>query len=249
MAEITTVLLHGLLGDRHDWASVTHHLTGPWLALDLPGHGEQRDLDVADFAECDRWLRDTLSQHGVTRYRLAGYSLGGRIALYHASLQPQGLTALWLENSHPGLPEVERAMRLAHDARWARRFESEPLPTVLHDWYCQGVFSDLDTQEREHLIIRRLGNRGEAVAAMLRATSLGHQPELRTWLATTTLPVTYVAGRRDHKFHNLACQLATPGSTIDLRVLDGGHNLHAALPEVYARELARWATQPEEKST
>lgn len=246
MAEVTTVLLHGLLGDRQDWAAVTANLPGPVLALDLPGHGANHALSVNDFADGDAWLGRTLA--GIGRYRLAGYSLGGRLALYHASRAPANLVALWLENSHPGLPAAERPARLAHDARWAERFEQEPLAQVLADWYRQGVFADLDQTARARLIARRLGNRGPAVAAMLRATSLGRQPDLRSWLACPSVPVTLLSGQRDHKFHDLACQLATPDSTIDHRILDGGHNLHAACPEPYARLLAEWARQPEREA-
>ncbi|MFR9720710.1 2-succinyl-6-hydroxy-2,4-cyclohexadiene-1-carboxylate synthase [Aeromonas diversa] len=248
MAEATTVLLHGLLGHGGDWSGVTAALPGPVLTLDLPGHGTNRALRVASFAEFDDWLRQRLQAARIERYRLVGYSLGGRLALYHASREPAGLEALWLENCHPGLPEEMRAVRRAHDECWAQRFERESLPTVLDDWYRQGVFADLDETARSAQIARRLDNDGPAVAAMLRATSLGLQPDLCPWLLGTALPVTYLSGRRDHKFHTLACQLAGPGSTIDHRTLEGGHNLHATLPESYARELTRWASPPEEKS-
>lgn len=248
MAEVSTVLLHGLLGCADDWSVVTAALPGPLLPLDLPGHGANRGVRVAGFAEFDDWLCQQLRQAGVERYRLVGYSLGGRLALYHASQEPSGLEALWLENCHPGLELVRRPDRLARDEVWARRFEEESLTRVLDDWYRQGVFADLDETARTAQIARRRHNDGVAIAAMLRATSLGQQPDLRPWLSTTRLPVTYLSGLRDHKFHTLACQLAGPGSTIDHRTLEGGHNLHATQPESYARELARWASPPEEKS-
>mgnify|MGYP004601186715 CR=1 FL=1 len=247
MVKITTVFLHGLLGDRQDWEPVIRDLPGPVLTLDLPGHGANHALRVTDFAECNEWLRATLSRHGIRHYRLAGYSLGGRIALYHASQAPDGLQALWLENCHPGLVADERPARIVHDGAWANRFASEPMTEVLASWYRQPVFAELDEQARQRLIARRSHNHGPAVAAMLQATSLGQQPDLRHWLQHTRLPVTYLSGMRDQKFHRLACQLATPDSTIDHQVLEGGHNLHAACPDTYARLLCEWVTQPEEK--
>ena len=58
------------------------------------------------------------------------------------------------------------------------RFEREPLADVLADWYRQGVFADLDDAARARQIARRLGNDGLGIATMLRATSLGKQPDL-----------------------------------------------------------------------
>jgi 2-succinyl-6-hydroxy-2,4-cyclohexadiene-1-carboxylate synthase len=247
---VPLVLLHGLLGDRRDWQPVMDALpTCQMIALDLPGHGDNRGLGVNGFEQADQWLCDALRARGISRYRLVGYSLGGRLALYHASQQPAGLCALLLENSHPGLPLAERPARIAHDEGWARRFDAEPLAQVLADWYRQGVFADLDEKQRELQLARRLGNDGPAIATMLRATSLGRQPDLAPWLAATLLPVIYVSGRRDRKFHNLACQLGSKNPRIRHLTLDGGHNLHASQPAQFARILREWAGQQREEST
>lgn len=244
----TLVLLHGLLGDANDWQPVQAALAGlPSLALDLPGHGSNQAVLVAGFEQAHRWLCDELAARDIGRYQLVGYSLGGRLALYHASQSPVGLQALLLENCHPGLPPAERPARLAHDEGWARRFEQEPLVAVLADWYRQGVFADLGEDARARQIARRLGNDGKAVAAMLRATSLGQQPDLGPWLAQGALPVTYVSGKRDHKFHQLACLLASQHRKINHLELDGGHNLHAHQPETFARLLTEWANQQQEE--
>ncbi|WP_323995045.1 2-succinyl-6-hydroxy-2,4-cyclohexadiene-1-carboxylate synthase [Aeromonas hydrophila] len=244
----TLVLLHGLLGDANDWQPVQAALADlPSLALDLPGHGSNRAVRVTGFEQAHRWLCDELAARGIDRYQLVGYSLGGRLALYHASQSPVRLQALLLENCHPGLPPAERPARLVHDEGWARRFEQEPLAAVLAGWYRQGVFADLGEEARARQIARRLGNDGKAVAAMLRATSLGQQPDLGQWLAQSTLPVTYVSGKRDHKFHQLACLMASQHRKIHHLELDGGHNLHAHQPETFARLLAEWANQQQEE--
>lgn len=242
------VLLHGLLGDADDWQPVIAALPEfECHALDLPGHGRNQALRVSGFDEAHQWLCDALKARGIGRYRLAGYSLGGRLALYHASQSPVGLRALLLENCHPGLPAAERPARIEHDERWARRFGGEPLSEVLGDWYRQPVFADLDEAARTRQAARRLGNEGLAVAAMLRATSLGRQPSLAPWLRDTRLPVHWVSGSRDQKFHGLACQLVKQGCNIKHLALDGGHNLHASQPDTFARLLREWANQPEEK--
>ncbi|MGL6473610.1 alpha/beta fold hydrolase [Aeromonas hydrophila] len=74
----TLVLLHGLLGDAHDWQPVQAVLAGlPSLALDLPGHGSNQAVRVAGFEQAHRWLCDELAARDIGRYLLAGYSLGG----------------------------------------------------------------------------------------------------------------------------------------------------------------------------
>lgn len=237
------VLLHGLLGDADDWQPVMQALPGiACLALDLPGHGSHRHLRISGFDEAHQWLCDELNARGIERYRLVGYSLGGRLALHHASQSPAGLQGLLLENCHPGLPEAERLARIEHDERWASRFEREPLAPVLSDWYRQPVFADLDEAARNRQIAKRLGNEGQAVAAMLRATSLGRQPDLARWLLDPPVPVSWLSGSRDHKFHQLACQLVKQGCNIHHLTLDGGHNLHASQPERVAALLREWLT-------
>ncbi|MEL7967205.1 2-succinyl-6-hydroxy-2,4-cyclohexadiene-1-carboxylate synthase [Vreelandella neptunia] len=237
----TLVLLHGLLGDRQDWDEVIAGLESiNCLALDLPGHGENHQIRLASFEAFHHWLCDTLSDRGVSRYCLLGYSLGGRLALYHASRQPLGLETLWLESAHPGLPTSERADRIAHDERWAIRFEREPLGNVLADWYRQPVFADLTEAQRTRQIQRRLANHGPAIASMLRSTSLGQQPSLWQWLESTSLPVSYFSGRRDAKFHSLASHLTTMAPRLRHITLEGGHNLHAEQPERIAQHLNAW---------
>lgn len=237
----TLVLLHGLLGDRQDWSEVIAALKGiNCLALDLPGHGQNHQEQVTSFEAFHHWLGDKLITHGVSRYCLLGYSLGGRLSLYHASRQPPGLEALWLESAHPGLPASERSARLVHDEQWARRFEQEPLKDVLVDWYQQPVFTDLSERQRRRQIQRRLANRGPAVANMLRSTSLAHQPSLWQWLENTSLPVSYFSGLRDAKFHKLASRLAARAPHLRHITLEGGHNLHFELPEALSQQLNAW---------
>nr|WP_251048274.1 2-succinyl-6-hydroxy-2,4-cyclohexadiene-1-carboxylate synthase [Halomonas sp. ISL-56] len=237
----TLVLLHGLLGNCQDWGEVIAGLEGiNCLALDLPGHGQNHQVQVGSFEAFHHWLSDTLIARDIRRYCLLGYSLGGRLALYHASRQPPGLEALRLESAHPGLPVSERSARIAHDERWALRFEQETLEDVLTDWYQQPVFADLSKAQRSQQINRRLDNHGPAVANMLRSTSLGHQPSLWNWLENTSLPVSYFSGQRDAKFHTLATHLATMAPNLCHITLEGGHNLHVEQPEAFSQHLNAW---------
>lgn len=101
-ANVPLVLLHGLLGDSGDWQPVIDRLPAiRCIALDLPGHGQHSALNVSDFEQSHQWLVAELASRNIERYLLAGYSLGGRLALYHASREPAGLRGLLLEKLPP----------------------------------------------------------------------------------------------------------------------------------------------------
>ena len=94
-ANVPLVLLHGLLGDSGDWQPVIDRLPAiRCIALDLPGHGQHSNLNVSDVEQSHQWLVAELASRNIERYLLAGYSLGGRLALYHASREPAGLRRL-----------------------------------------------------------------------------------------------------------------------------------------------------------
>src|SRR5476649_612987 len=175
------VWLHGLLGTGEDWASIRPFFSDwPQLSLDLPGHGGSTSIEINDFAEASQGLSRTLAALNIRRYILIGYSLGGRIALYHACRdRGAGLCGLFVEGAHPGLSDRGlREQRLQHDLEWARRFSQQSMAGVLAEWYRQPVFSDLTACQRWQLCARRGNNNGVAVAAMLAATSLARQPDL-----------------------------------------------------------------------
>lgn len=236
----TLVWLHGFLGSRREWLSLAQGLTQyHHLLIDLPGHGESAALAVADFAQCDEALRATLRAAGVTSYGLIGYSLGGRLAMYHACQGAQGLWALVVEGGHPGLmDDGERRARRVNDARWAARLRREPLPQVLADWYRQPVFADLDAAARARLVALRAGQSGTVLAQMLQATSLGAQPPLGPALRALRCPLGYLCGERDTKFRALAARWH-----LAPRLIAGvGHNAHRADPLAFRAALDNFLT-------
>nr|WP_277985882.1 2-succinyl-6-hydroxy-2,4-cyclohexadiene-1-carboxylate synthase [Pectobacterium zantedeschiae] len=237
------VCLHGLLGSGEDWQPVLPFFRDwPVLLVDLPGHGASQAVATADFSDVSRQLTATLLAQGIERYWLLGYSLGGRIAMYHACEgNHDGMLGLLVEGGHPGLATSEqRTERIHHDARWALRFRQEPLPEVLLDWYQQAVFADVDSVQREQLVARRSNNQGASVAAMLEATSLGRQPFLAERLQYLSIPFVYLCGASDVKFQTLAAQYGLPL----LSVARAGHNAHQANPAAYAEQVRSFLLHP-----
>lgn len=232
------VWLHGFLGSHTEWLNVAHHLPfARHLLVDLPGHGASAACTVSDFAAVSHQLNHTLAYQQVDYYWLIGYSLGGRIAMYHACYsQPPGLCGVVVEGAHPGLVHrAECQTRAQSDAQWARRFCQQPLTQVLSDWYQQPVFASLSAQQRADLIALRSQNNASALAAMLLATSLATQPDLRQPLSQLAIPFYYLCGEHDAKFRTLAHELTAPCQLIS----DAGHNAHRENPQQVATQLSQ----------
>ncbi|OSM96421.1 MULTISPECIES: 2-succinyl-6-hydroxy-2,4-cyclohexadiene-1-carboxylate synthase [Lonsdalea] len=237
------ILLHGLLGSGEDWRPILPFLNDrPVLLVDLPGHGDSRHQSAEGFDDVSRQLTALLVEQSIRDYWLLGYSLGGRIAMFHACHgETPGLRGLLVEGGHPGLATTaEREARAAHDARWARRFAQEPLAQVLADWYRQPVFAHLNCAQRQALIERRSRNDGAEVAGMLIATSLSRQPPLSAALRRLPVPFGYLCGERDIKFQTLARREHLPL----LSVADCGHNAHQENPADYAARIRSLISLP-----
>ncbi|ALB64792.1 2-succinyl-6-hydroxy-2,4-cyclohexadiene-1-carboxylate synthase [Cronobacter condimenti 1330] len=227
------VWLHGFLGDSREWHTVAADVAQyDHLFIDLPGHGGSAGNEAVSFAHVNQLLAATLDSYNILNYWLVGYSLGGRMAMFHATQgTTRGLQGLIVEGGHPGLHDAQtRATRLAADSRWAQRFRCEPLRQVLDDWYRQPVFATLSDAQREALITLRADNQPAALAAMLESTSLGRQPPLWDALSRLRIPFHYLCGERDAKFRALAATLDAP-----LHLITGaGHNAHRENPRATA---------------
>ncbi|HBT4840897.1 TPA: 2-succinyl-6-hydroxy-2,4-cyclohexadiene-1-carboxylate synthase, partial [Klebsiella quasipneumoniae subsp. similipneumoniae] len=117
----------------------------------------------------------------------------------------------------------------------ADRFRHEPLAQVFADWYQQPVFASLNAGQRAALVALRSRNNGATLAAMLQATSLAGQADLRASLQARDFPFHYLCGEHDAKFHAIAQALAA-----DLHLIHhAGHNAHRDNPAAVIACLAQ----------
>ena len=244
--EPPVVLLHGFLGDRREWGEVVSLLAPRRVHLiELPGHGSEVDARVADPDDAIRWLAGRLRALRLPRYRLVGYSMGGRLALMftraaHNQAPETAPCSVLVESAHPGLgSDPERAQRKVHDESWASRFESEPIRQVLDDWYRQAVFSDQSKAARDQLVARRSCVRGASVARTLRALSLAGQPDLQPWLMGSAARIGWITGRSDARYSRIVKHLSARIPTLYCDSLPGGHNVHLEAPYAFAQSLIR----------
>src|SRR5215212_7742503 len=136
------VLLHGFTQTGRSWQPVRQALAARYrsLAPDLPGHGDFAGRRPASFAACDAYLR-ALARGPFT---LAGYSMGGRIALHAALSLGPAVERLVLIGASPGIADpVERAERAASDAALADRIESIGVEAFVREWGAQPLFAGM----------------------------------------------------------------------------------------------------------
>ncbi|WP_413495531.1 2-succinyl-6-hydroxy-2,4-cyclohexadiene-1-carboxylate synthase [Morganella psychrotolerans] len=230
------IWLHGLWGCKEEWQPIMNNAGDyPSLVIDLPGHGESVSFRAENFEQVNQLINATLTANGIDDYWLIGYSLGGRLAMYHAaSGKPAGLRGLIIEAGNPGLATAdERNARLRHDNHLAQQLRERPLADFLYDWYRQGVFADLSEAQRQQRVAQHLHHNAFAIADMLSDTSLGHQPDLADILKQLTVPLLYICGERDTKF----CAIARAHQFTLRTIPDAGHNTHQANPAVFAQAI------------
>lgn len=171
---------------------------------------------------------------------LAGYSLGGRLALHAALRAPDRFGALVLVGASAGIEDQgERAVRRAEDRELADWIEGRPIGEVVARWEANAVFAGqpgvLVTAQRPG----RLSHDPKALARLLRSTGQGELPPLWSRLsALGDLPLLAVAGERDRPYAAAARRLAAAVARGHAAIVPrAGHAAHLERPSIVAALL------------
>ena len=242
------LFLHGFMGSSADWREVLGAMgdRAHCMAVDLPGHGASLGLppDTYTIEGASRAVIRTLDYLQVVRPVVAGYSMGGRLALYLALRYPSRCAGLILESASPGLESAgERAARRAADGTKAKRLESEDFEAFLRDWYAQPLFAPLARNEdllRRTIDARRRNDAGE-LARSLRGMGTGSQPSLWGELEGLAVPALAITGELDEKYAGISSRMVGINPRIESAVVPrAGHTVHAETPAAYASLLGRF---------
>lgn len=240
------VFLHGFLGRGRDWLPVARLLSERFLCIlpDLPGHGAHSGIDLSTDLGFDRLssgLDRLLDSLHADRPVLAGYSLGGRVALHYACTHPDRVRTLILESTSPGIEEPEeRHARTRVDDERAVHIRAKGLPAFLETWYRAGLWRSL--QERPALLRRlieeRSGQDGELMARVIADLSPGRMAPLWDCLPGLSMPVLLITGALDEKYMQISRRMAGDIPDAHLAVIEGaGHNTHMEQPERFLEAL------------
>jgi 2-succinyl-6-hydroxy-2,4-cyclohexadiene-1-carboxylate synthase len=239
--ERTLVLLHGFTHTGATWGPVIRALGERYNAIapDIRGHGAASGREPVDLDGVIEDI-DRLVEGG--RFTLAGYSMGGRIAL-HAALVLRGrIERLVLIGASPGIADAhERDVRLQSDeqlADWIEREES--IEKVARRWERTPVLEGQPPEVAKFVHENRLLNTPAGLARALRGLGTGALPSAWEHLGELGMPVKLIVGEEDRKFKKIAEQMTAAIDWCDVIVVPGvGHAVHLEDPEAVAQVLRK----------
>jgi 2-succinyl-6-hydroxy-2,4-cyclohexadiene-1-carboxylate synthase len=236
--ERAVVALHGFTHTGRSWERVLADVPGRYrvLAPDIRGHGASSGVEpvtlevvIADIAAL-----------APERFALAGYSMGGRIALHAALALAQRVQRLVLVGASPGIADPgERAARRAADERLADELERASIEEFARRWAATPVLAGLPPAVADAAHADRLRNTPAGLARALRGLGTGALPSLWERLRELRMPVTLIVGERDLKFGAIAREMAGSIERAQVIVVPGvRHAVHLEAPEQVAKVIA-----------
>lgn len=213
--QVPVVLLHGVGLDSSMWEPVIGHLARRAVAVDLPGHGSRRPLDVP--ATLAAFASDVLSRLPREPVHLIGFSLGALIALHIARFSPRRVRSLTCVSSVAERTAAERAAVLDRLQSAQEDFPAT-VERSLQRWYPTG-----SAVGQEQIANTRRALERNDVASFVSAYEIfaTGDEELSLELGRIVVPTLIITGELD------------PGSTPEMT-----QRLAAAIPDSCARVIA-----------
>ena len=235
------VLLHGFTHTGASWDPVIAALGERYRALapDIRGHGSAAERAPASLAA----VLGDLAELAPDRFTLAGYSMGGRLAL-HAALTPAlgtRIDRLVLIGASPGIADPDaRAERRDADERLAGEVDRMTIEQFAERWARTPVLTGQPRDVAAAIHADRLRNKPAGLADALRGLGTGALPSLWHRLAAIRAPVTLIVGERDEKFLAIADEMAHRLPDASVVVIPGaGHAVHLEAPTRVAALIDR----------
>jgi 2-succinyl-6-hydroxy-2,4-cyclohexadiene-1-carboxylate synthase len=236
MAE-TIVLLHGFTQTGASWDGVIAELGERYRAVapDLRGHGAASELRPVGFGE----VIDDVAAVAPERFVLAGYSMGGRLALSFALGRPERVSRLVLLGATAGIEDpAERARRREADGDLANSIEEGGVEEFARRWAAQPLLAGQTAEVAAAAHADRLRNTPDGLAAALRGVGTGSMEPLWSRLTEIAMPVTVLAGEHDAKFRAIGERMAGALPRGEFAVVPGaGHAAHLEEPAAVAGRL------------
>lgn len=238
---VDVVFLHGLFGQGKNWTTVAKAIgeEATCHLLDMPNHGRSSwtvDFDYDEIAGyVADWLKDTFD-HPVV---LVGHSMGGKIAMRLALLEPELVRALMVVDISP----ARNASALGFTSLVAG-LRSLDLDHVVSRGYADRTLRDrIPDDSVRRFLLQNLQRTEDSWHWLPNLDMLGdHLHEISGWPAIDAVyegPVWWVVGGRSdyvQPAHHEPMRLHFPAVRV-LTLKRAGHWVHAEDPEGFVQTL------------
>lgn len=244
------VFLHGFTGTHRTWIAYEDNLSDHFriLMVDLLGHGqtdapaEWKRYDITKVASD---IIAILNQLNIKKAHLAGYSMGGRVAITIAILYPERVASLLLESSTPGIiKDEERKERRQHDVILAKQLLQNGLEAFIDYWEHLPLFTGLrklNLSQQQAIRKERLSHNPIGLANSLIGMGTGAMPSWWEKLPLLSMPVQLITGENDAKFVQIANQMTNYNPKFQHTIIpNAGHTVHLEQPEAFLNVLKRF---------
>lgn len=213
-SETALLCIHGSGGDSSVWDCQLENLGSSYkvLAPDLPGHGKSdvsKDNTVQAYVE---WIERFTEEARLSRFFLAGFSLGGIVAQSYTRAYQEKVQGLILVSTGMNVgigPEFMQFVRTDFEKAVKASCDKAYTAVVSRELYQKGyamlIKNGMEIYYNDIMICDRFDS--------------------SSWISTITVPALIVCGRQDSI---TPCSLSQelcrriPGSTLDI-ISDAGH--------------------------
>ena len=173
---------------------------------------------------------------------LAGYSLGGRLALRAALRSPGSFSAVVTVGATAGIEEGPlRVARAEADEKLASWIETASMEDVVSLWERQPMFADQSDALVEAQRSGRLSHDQRSLALLLRTAGQGALEPVWHDLRSLELPLLAIAGARDDGYTRAAKRIASTAPNGRLAIVEeAGHAPQLQQPDEVARVISEF---------
>lgn len=244
------ILLHGFTGSTESWSPLRSAFDHAYrvIAIDHPGHGRSSVPTDPNRYRVDRFSDDLLrliDSLSLERVVVAGYSMGGRVALRFAIGHADRVAGLVLESTTPGIEDsAQRLVRKEFDGLLANDIERDGIEDFVDRWERLPLWDtqrQLPHASRVGLRAQRLLNDPLGLANSLRGAGAGEGLPVLDQAAGLRTPVLIIAGALDTRYVELGRLLerTIPGSRLE-PVENAGHAVYLEMPEAFATAVNKF---------
>jgi 2-succinyl-6-hydroxy-2,4-cyclohexadiene-1-carboxylate synthase len=242
--------LHGFTGCAMDWMPIVSSLNKEYnyYLVDLVGHGKSdspKENDYYFIGSIVNQIKEIILSLSNSKIVLAGYSMGGRIALNFALHNTSMLRGLILESSTGGISEKNlRKERILQDEKLAEFIDNNPIDKFIDYWMNIDIFNTQRKFSNEMLAQireRKLENSKTGLANTLRFSGTGSMKPLYNNIKDIPIRTLLISGELDSKFTDINGEMVKLFTNAEHKIIkNAGHNTHIEEPHRFIEEINKF---------